>query len=473
MKKYILPALFSFLVLGLSSCSNDFNHDVSDEVVEPGTADFSKYIALGNSLTSGFRDNALYISGQKESYPAMIAEQMKRAGGGEFKIPLMADELGGIPQVGVANKMGLVVVNGSLAPSVLTGTGTTTLANIYSEGPYQNMGVPGAKSFHLVAPGYGNPANLATKTANPYFVRFASSPNTTVLADAMAQNPTFFSLWIGNNDVLGYATSGGDGSNEITKVSTFQGAYTALIQGLTSNGAKGIVANLPYVTNIPFFTTVPSTPFAANQFTAQQVAALNAAYHTYNLGLDQIVAAHLITAEEAQKRKIVFVEGKVNGAVIADKDLTDLSGMGLPSIRMSAQGDLLLLPVSSILKTGGGTSVPLEDKYVLTAKEVGNLTEATNQFNSIIKNIADQYNLAFADINKLMADLNNQSGITYDGVNYSNTFVTGGAFSLDGVHPTGRGYAFIANEFIKAINKKYGSSLVQVNPNIYQGVTFP
>jgi hypothetical protein len=32
----------------------------------------------------------------------------------------------------------------------------------------------------------------------------------------MSQKPTFFSLWIGNNDVLGYATTGGDGTDPIT-----------------------------------------------------------------------------------------------------------------------------------------------------------------------------------------------------------------------------------------------------------------
>jgi hypothetical protein len=68
------------------------------------------------------------------------------------------------------------------------------------------FGVPGAKSFHLLYNGYGNPAGIAAKTANPYFVRFASSPTATVVGDALAQNPTFFSLWIGNNDTLGYAT---------------------------------------------------------------------------------------------------------------------------------------------------------------------------------------------------------------------------------------------------------------------------
>lgn len=76
------------------------------------------------------------------------------------------------------------------------------------------MGVPGAKSYHLLANGYGSVAGLQTNppSSNPYFVRFASSDTTSVIADALAQDPTFFTLWIGNNDVLSYATSGGVGN---------------------------------------------------------------------------------------------------------------------------------------------------------------------------------------------------------------------------------------------------------------------
>ena len=77
------------------------------------------------------------------------------------------------------------------------------------------------------------------------------------------------------------------------------------------------------------------------------------------------------------------------------------------------------------------------------------------------------------DTNAKMVELGKSSGIQYNGVNYSTTFVTGGSFSLDGVHLTGKGYAVIANEFIKAINAKYKSNLRQVNPNNYSGVKFP
>ena len=78
------------------------------------------------------------------------------------------------------------------APVSVSGMPSTDIANIVP-GPYNNMGVPGAKSFHLLAPGYGNIANFLA-AANPYFIRMASSPNATVLEDALAQNPTFFSF---------------------------------------------------------------------------------------------------------------------------------------------------------------------------------------------------------------------------------------------------------------------------------------
>ena len=81
--------------------------------------------------------------------------------------------------------------------------------------------------------------------------------------------------------------------------------------------------------------------------------------------------------------------------------------------------------------------------------------------------------MAFVDANAKMVELSKNSGIQYNGVSYSTTFVTGGSFSLDGVHLTGKGYAVIANEFIKAINAKYKSNLRQVNPNNYSGVKFP
>jgi len=63
-------------------------------------------------------------------------------------------------------------------------------------------------------------------------------------------------------------------------------------------------------------------------------------------------------------------------------------------------------------------------------------------------------------------------GISSNNFTVTSTYVTGGGFSLDGVHPSPRGYALIANEFIKAINAKYGSNFTGVSFGDY-GILYP
>ena len=489
-------------VLSVTSCKTDFETDVADIAVTSGEADFSKYVALGNSLTSGYRDGTVYLDGQLESYPAMIAEQMQKASGGTFTQPLVPDNIGGFSNIpGFKGKLTLQVVNGALTP--VYSTAVSALDRL--TGTYNNMGVPGAKSFHLVANGYGNMAGLASGTANPYFVRFASSSTTSVLEDAKAQNPTFFSLWIGNNDVLSYATSGGVGtnqtgninpatysSNDITDPNVLAGSIRTVLEGMKSVGAtKGVIANIPNVTSIPFFTTVPYNAIPLDEAHA---AALNA----------ELVGRlkPVLTALGQGDRLKTLVVGQ-NPLLIKDEDLTDLSaqitaaltrngvsaaeaafiGITYGQARHTTNEDLVLLstkPVINSKVTGVseqfnklGITYPLEDKHVLTKSEVAQVQTATNAYNTQIKALAEAYGLAFVDANAKMVELSKNSGIQYNGVSYSTTFVTGGSFSLDGVHLTGKGYAVIANEFIKAINAKYKSNLRQVNPNNYSGVKFP
>ena len=489
MKKILISTIAVSALFFTVSCETDFDTDVSGIQVTSGQANFTKFVSVGNSLTSGYRDGALYIDGQNESFPSMMAQQMALAGGGAFKQPLMADNLGGIKAVGLLDKLELKVVNGSLAPvrneDPTKIMGTTTLANIFSAGPYNNMGVPGAKSFHLGLAGYGNAAGLAQGLANPYFVRFASGPTASVIGDAVSQAPTFFSLWIGNNDVLSYATSGGAGidqtgnmnpasygGNDITDPGVVASVISGYVTALTAGGAKGVIANIPNVTSIPYFTTVPAMPIPGAPAT---VAALNAGYAAYNAGLGQAKAGGLITDAEYKQRTIKFTVGVANGAVIVDKDLTNLAALGIPSYRQTTANDLILLVASGVLtpEAGGGTSVPLADKYVLTEKETAKVLTATAAYNASIKSIATAKGLAFVDANAKMLELSAMSGIQIDGVKYTAKFVTGGTFSLDGVHLTGRGYALIANEFMRVINLKYKSTLPMVNVNSYEGVTFP
>jgi lysophospholipase L1-like esterase len=519
MKKIIISTFAVSALLLTTGCNNDFDTDVKDIKVTNGDADFSKYIALGNSLTSGYRDGALYSSGQNESYPSMIAMQMRLAGGGAFKQPLMPNDVGGFTNLpGFSGKFTLQLVNGSVSP--VPSAPAAALDNVSAGAPYQNMGVPGAKSYHLIAPGYGSQAGLLTGTANPYFVRFASSATTTVLADAMAQKPTFFSLWIGNNDVLLYATSGGTNSQTVGGVTTYTAATVqtgntnpatyksndisdpnvvaasikGVLDGLKSVGTtKGIIANIPYVTSVPYFTTVPYNPLTPTTLGAN-LATLNASLYG--------PLKQALTAFGAGDRINLLSATVSNPVLIKDASLPDLSAqltaaltpsLGLPTAtafgqifgqaRQSTKDDYILLTSSSVIGTTAagapapvnvyGVSYPLQNQHVLTKTEAGYVKTAIDAYNGSIRSLADTYGLAFVDTNAKMLDLNGQSGISFDGVKYTAKFVTGGAFSLDGVHLTGRGYAIVANEFIKSINARYKSTLPQVNPNGYSGVKFP
>ncbi|WP_298395322.1 G-D-S-L family lipolytic protein [Flavobacterium sp.] len=448
-----------------------------------GTADFTKYVALGNSLTAGFSDNALFIEGQKGSYTNILAQQFAQVGGGEFKIPFMNDNVGGLLFGGMQIQGARLYFNGT-APVPVTGTPTTEVTTKLT-GAFNNLGVPGAKSYHLLAAGYGNPAGVPLGQANPYYARFASSATAKVVDDATAQNPTFFSLWIGNNDVLGYATSGGTGvnrtgnpnvaaygANDITDPTAFAGVYNTLVTNLTANGAKGVVANIPYVTSVPFFTTVK---FNAATLSAAQAAALNSGYAPYNGGLQLAKNAGLITEQERVERTITFAAGP-NALVIVDEYLTNLSGLSLPSYRQATAADYVLLSSGGVsaqahLQAGNGTQFPLADKWVLSKGETAEVKTATDAYNATISSIATAKGLAFVDANAALVQVAG-AGISNGGFTVTSAFVTGGGFSLDGVHPSPRGYALIANKFLQAINSKFGSNFKDVNFGNYR-ILFP
>lgn len=476
-------------LIGITACNKREDFEMIEEEVElpaatPGTADFSNFVALGNSLTAGFTDNGLFIAGQNNSVPNILSQQFEVVGGGSFTQPLTNDNLGGLALAG--NRLPgfdpRVVFDGAtpvpLESLIGPVTVTTDIALNNPTGPFSNLGVPGAKSFHLLAPGYGNLGNLSLGLANPYFVRMTgSTPDASVLQLAVTQSPSFFSLWIGNNDVLGYALTGGDGTDPITPVDGppgvgFNESYGALVASLTAAGASGVVANIADVTSIPHFTTVPYNPVPLDAATA---AAVNQAYLAYNGGIQAALAAlegtGLFTAEEAAARIINFEASETNAVVIEDESLTDLGAInpafaGLPQIRQATADDLIVLLALNFIGTladpnnplsVNGVAIPLSDKWVLIPSEQAEISEAIASFNTTIANTASAAGLALVDANSLLNQLSN-GGITSGNFTLTSSLVTGGAFSLDGVHPTARGYALIANEFMKAIDATYGSN---------------
>ncbi len=365
-------------------------------------ADFSKYVALGDSLTAGFESGSINQTYQKNSYPALIYRQATGKTTG-FEQPLVSEP--GLP--------GILVLR-SLSPlSITPSAGAGTPLNLNLARPYDNMAIPGARLHDLL-----------TKTASSS----ASDPTdlilrrlgATQLQQGLSLRPTFVTLWIGNNDALAAATSGLviEGVT-LTPAAQFDTEYRAVAAAIASVGAKMAVANIPNVTSIPFVTTL--TRFVPNPATGQPVL--------------------------------------INGQPVP------LIG---PNGLLQA-GDFVLLTASAELAQGrgipaalGGSGQPLSDSAVLSAAEAATIRDRVNNYNATIRAVATERNAAFVDANAILTDVAAR-GVRIGGITYGSAFLTGGVFSYDGVHPTAFGYAYIANQFIEAINAKFGNDIELAN----------
>lgn len=447
MKKIVLYSLLALLI----ACKPK----VDEFEYSAGDANFTTYVAIGNSLTAGYSNGALYKSGQENSYPNILSKQFAKVGGGSFNQPYLESETG-VGFVAISPSVTLLFQKRSLGhptdckgitslgPLAPVTASPTVLAPPVNAGPYNNLGVPGAKSIHLTASAFGNPSG-----GNPFYARFATAPGTsTIIGDAMAQNPTFFTLWIGSNDVLLYAVGGGDQAKDITASDTltppaiFSLAMSSIVNTLTAGGAKGAIANIPDITTIPYFTTVPYNGLTLD---ATQASQLTAAYNGTG---------------------ITFSEG-ANAFIIEDLSVPVLNFRKIKSTEYV----LLSVPQDSLKCKGWGSQKPIPARYVLDESEINKIVSYTSQYNNTIHSLADSKGLAMVNANIMMSSL--QSGFAFDGIHFTNKYVTGGAFSLDGIHLTPRGYAVVANEFIRTINSKFNASIPEVNVTDYKGLDFP
>ena len=90
--KFIYLAI---LAAGFASCEPEFENEVNAEY-SAGDADFSSYVAVGNSLTAGYMDGTVSRVSQSYSYPSLLARQFALVGGGEFTQPSFADDINNV-----------------------------------------------------------------------------------------------------------------------------------------------------------------------------------------------------------------------------------------------------------------------------------------------------------------------------------------------------------------------------------------
>ena len=61
-------------------------------VVDAGTADFTKFIAIGDGHTAGYMDDGLSLDGQRNSLGAILQQQLMMVGAPALEMPWMSEQ---------------------------------------------------------------------------------------------------------------------------------------------------------------------------------------------------------------------------------------------------------------------------------------------------------------------------------------------------------------------------------------------
>lgn len=424
-------------------------------VPDPGRADFSRTVAFGGTSMSGMKDGALYAEGQQTSIPALVAGQLSLAGGGGFQQALVPDglSLGLNPYPWVApyqsrSQLGDAVdCNGevSLGPvkTLLTEAdfAGTAIWDRYM-GSIHDFTVPGAGLWDLDRRDIGDDHLMGGVSVFASRLPFAGS-NKSILEAMVETNPTFVIGWPGMDDVWNWASKGGYAVN-LPDAATFRAKLDSVLAALTASGAKGVLATIPDVDHIPFFTTVPPQALELTQGGADS---LNDFYAIGSIDLN-------------------FQAGQ-NGFVVEDSASTY-------GIRQMTDADdiLLTVPLDSMKCYYMGVLFTLiPDRCSLLSSELAWLHSRVAGYNAAIWDLAAHYDFAVADMATYYQDLH--AGIRWDAVDFTAEFASGGFFSLDGFGPNPKGAGLIANAFIAAINAQYGAAVPRVQIGDLDGVLFP
>jgi lysophospholipase L1-like esterase len=370
--------------------------------------DFSNYVALGDSMTVGFASASMMTWYQDRSYPAVLAQQ---AGVDDFEQPYISE-----PGIGPIFELVSLAPVPVIAPVGLV-PGLPTNAEYL--GIYNNLGIPTATLYDMIFQ-TGDITNLLQGNFDTVFFDIVLRNGiNTALEQAIGAQPTFMTVWIGSNDVLSavLAATPIDGIT-MTPVDIFAGLYGNAVGALNTTTAADIVLiNVPYVTEIPFTTSVD--PYV-------DIPGLGRWYLMADTG------------------------------PLTDDDFLTLGAGALIALGYGLPGGTPL-PDNMNLFTG-------DPGVVLRAAEVEMINAQVDGFNAAIDQTAAAFGYPVFDVNALFADLASGAYVPmYGGTTLSTEFLLGGIFSYDGIHPQHIGYALLADELIQFINAEYGSEIPRVD----------
>jgi lysophospholipase L1-like esterase len=262
-------------------------------------------------------------------------------------------------------------------------------------------------------------------------------------------------FWLGANDVLGYATSGGVSPAAPTPTATFTALYTQALGNIRASlpNVKLVVANIPDVKAIPFFNTV-----------GPSVAAKTGG----------IVTLYYQKAGESGPGTGTTKLTEANPPMLTLTGMTYAAYIGVPSGLWYKANKYPALPagIDTTKPFGVHPQNPWPNALVLDVDEQNACTVAITAFNATIATVAAANGAAVVDFFAFFNTVA-KNGYAISGETYTTAYISGAMFSLDGVHPSTRGYGIVANEYIKVMNSKFGMTIPFVDISQLPGIPAP
>lgn len=438
-KKYIKGILSLALVLALVTGCEDYQ-DLDVDPVDSGDADFSTYVAVGNSLTAGFQSNALYEDAQKYSFPNLLARQLQIE---NFEQPLIGNP-------GIGNRIELTNLESNTTQQNTT-QGEPINTNL--DRPYNNLGIPGAILADFLGEDLPGNSYDERRQSTIYNIVLRNQGNTQA-EQLSALEPDFVSFWLGNNDILGYVTSGGD--TPYVPPANFTELYEGSTGTIAQTGADAVLYNIPDVTSIPYVFLVNS------RLIQSETIVPNPETGFYELSTSQGQVPIWIEVTDPNQPGVVQNIRRMRTPLPEDAPGGPRPGA---FFLLHAQEQL-----ADLFSSGVGTTPdnPIPHALVLDNGEAAQAKDIVTAYNQTIQTEAEKYGYAHVDVNTTFNQIfqnfqqsGGSEGITSDGVTLTPT--PGSLFSLDGVHPSNRGHAVVTNLTIDALNNTYNANIDKIN----------
>jgi len=381
-----------------------------------GQAAFTRYVAMGTSLTMGVQSDGVVFFTQQHDWTKLLAHQAFAS----YSQPLIAppgcfSPL--IPPLQFNRRYSGITASAradtSRADTACVAFGTYTL-------PTNDVGIDGANTYDAL---YVTPETASVegvKRRRQY--RLVLPPRKSQVTAMMQQNPTLVSVELGANEALGAASGllvakaayrGAASAGTYVPNNVWQPVYDALIDSVKKTGAKVLLVGVPMTTG---FVSIR---------TGDELYQDRVAFQGYGV---------IISPNCQGSPNVIFVPIKV------------LNAVGAAQATGTAQ-------TLSCLDTPGAQD------NILTPADIQLIDGVISGMNAHISSVAQANGWAYMDMSAVWAQWVSRRGpFSVDFLLKCNR-PYGQYVSLDGVHPNDQGYQEMANAAAEALNTTYGFAI--------------